>query len=61
MNIRISWRLNQIDYPTCLDYFVLGRPAVVLEALPQLTLLQLSGVLSGRQTSPMLRPVAAQP
>ena len=22
MNIRISWRLNQIDYPTCLDYFV---------------------------------------
>merc|ERR550517_1748822 len=22
VNIRISWRLNQIDYPTCLDYFV---------------------------------------
>ena len=22
VNIRISWRLNQIDSPTCLDYFV---------------------------------------
>ena len=21
--LRISWRLAQIDYPTCLDYFVL--------------------------------------
>jgi len=23
VNIRVSWRLSQIDYPTCLDYFVL--------------------------------------
>ena len=21
--LRVSWRLQQIDYPTCLDYFVL--------------------------------------
>ena len=21
--LRVSWRIQQIDYPTCLDYFVL--------------------------------------